>query len=165
MRQKGFTLVEILLALTVTGVVLAGAVLSIYQFMITTTRSNSQVVVLDELNRAALQLKRDLQSSDNATITGNPDNITLEWSNNTYFESENQTTSHLVNYTLSDTNELIRAGDNITSIVARNIESITYTTDYETYIKVDITATSRTFPYKSETLSFRVYRRSQELEE
>ncbi|MFC2041370.1 type II secretion system protein J [Chloroflexota bacterium] len=164
MRQRGFTLVEILLALAVTGVILAGAVLSIYQFMVTTARSNSQVVVLDELNRAALQLKRDLQSQESSNITGNSDILTLNWSNNTYFESENQTTSHLVNYTLSDTNELVRDGDNTTSVVSRHIESISYT-DCETYIKVDITATSPTFPYKSETLSFNVYKRIQEVEE
>ncbi|MFC1985269.1 type II secretion system protein J [Chloroflexota bacterium] len=164
MRQRGFTLVEILLALAVTGVILSGAVLSIYQIMVTTTRSNSQVVVLDELNRATLQLKRDLQSQNSANITGNSDNLTLFWSNNTYFESENQTTFHLVNYTLADTGVLARDSNNTSSVVARHIESISYT-DYGTYIKVVITATRPTFPYKSETFSFSVYKRSQETEE
>ncbi|MFC1939666.1 prepilin-type N-terminal cleavage/methylation domain-containing protein [Chloroflexota bacterium] len=162
MRQKGFTLVEILLALGLTSVVLTGAVLSIYQFMLTTTRSNSQVLVLDELNRAALQIKRDLQSQDTANITGN--DLTLEWDNNTYFESENQTTHHSISYSLSDTGLLVRDGDNTTSVVARQIESINYT-DYGTYIEVVITATSHTFPYKSETLSFNTYKRRQEVEE
>jgi len=163
MRQRGFTLVEILLALAVTGVILVGAVLSIHQFLFTTARSNSLVVVLDELNRAALQLKRDLQSQDSSNITDS-DNLTLSWSNNTYFESENQTTSHLVNFTLSDTGVLVRDGANTISVVARHIESISYT-DYGTYIEVDITATSPTFPYKSETLSFSVYKRRQEAAE
>ncbi|MFC1990233.1 type II secretion system protein J [Chloroflexota bacterium] len=164
MRQRGFTLVEILLALAVTGVILVGAVLSIHQFMFTTARSNSLVVVLDELNRAALQIKRDLQSQDTANITGTSDILTLSWTNNTYFESENQTTYHLVNYTLSDTGVLVRDGDNTTSVVSRHIESISYSAN-QTHVTVDITATSPTFPYKSETLNFSVFKRTQEAEE
>lgn len=159
MTQRGFTLVELLVALAIGSVILTGAMLSIHQFMATTARNNSQVVVMDELNRAALQIKQDLQSRDSANISGN--SITLNWVNNTAFESENTTTAHSSSYILSDTGELQRNYDDTVSIVARHIESISYS-DNGTYIDVVITATSATFPPKSETLSFSIGKRMQE---
>ena len=59
-RVEGFTLIEMLLALAVGGIILTGAVLSIYTIMVTTGRSSSQVVALTDINRATLAIKNDL---------------------------------------------------------------------------------------------------------
>ncbi|MFC1931769.1 type II secretion system protein J [Chloroflexota bacterium] len=156
MRQRGFTLIELLLALAVGSVVLLSAVYIVHQLLTSTARNNSQVVVLDEVNRAALQLKKDLQSRDSANISGDSNVIKLDWINNTAFE-EGGPEAHSVTYSLSD-NNLLRTSDNTTSIVARHIESISYNGS-EGYVDVVVTATSSTFPYRSETLNFRVYKR------
>ncbi len=164
MRQKGFTFIELLLVMAVGSVILTGALLSIQQVIVTTGRSNSQVVVLDEVNRAALQIKKDLQSRNSVNISGSSDLLSLEWTNNTSFEGGGPL-AYSVNYTLSDNNELLRTCDNTTDIttriVARQIDSISYS-ENGTHIDVVITATSSRFPPRSETLSFSVNKRSQE---
>jgi prepilin-type N-terminal cleavage/methylation domain-containing protein len=160
-KQKGFTLVELLVALAVGTVILTGAAGAVYQLIKTTANTNSQVVVLDEINRVVLQLKKDLQSRESANISAGYDAITLHWVNQTAFEEECPQV-YSITYSLSDSN-LMRTSDNTTSIVARQIESISYN-GTEDYVDVVVTATSSKFPYKSKTLSFRVYKRMEETE-
>ena len=160
-KAEGFTLLEVLVAMAIGSVLLTVAVPSIYQVIYGTARSNSQVVVLDEVNRAALQIKKDLQSRDSANISGNSDVLALDWANRTAFESESGVTNHSSLYTLSDMGELRRTYDGTVGIIARQIESISYS-DGGDYIDVVITATSPTIPYRSETLSFSVYKRMEE---
>ncbi len=161
MRQRGFTLIEVLVTLAVSSVLLTGAVLSIQQIMVTTSRNNSQVVVLDEVNRAALQFKKDLQSRDSANISADSHAITINWIDNASF-APGSPQAYTASYGLSGTN-LLRTGDNTTTIVARRINNISFSQN-GVYINVAITATSSSFPYKSETISFSIDRRIPETE-
>ncbi len=166
MRQRGFTLLELLVALAVGSLLLTGAVLSIQQVLITTGRSNSQVVVLDEVHRAVLRIKKDIQSYTSADLTDlQIAPTTFEWTDQTGFAGEDAR-RHDPTYSLSDT-ELLRTSDNITVILGRHIEYLSFievVTDNGTYIDVVITATSSTFPPRSETLSFRVYKRTEKVQ-
>ena len=165
MRQRGFTLIEVLVVLGVGSVLLLSALLTIQQILVNTGRSNSQVVVLDEVHRAALQIKKDLQSHQSANLTDlQSAPTTLSWIDQTGFAPEDDRT-HSSTYTLSDTGELARTttSDNITAILGRHITSLSFTENGENgSIDVVITATSSTFPPRSETLSFRVYKRAEE---
>lgn len=169
MRQRGFTLVELLVALAVGTVLLLGASLSVNQILVNSGRSNSQVVVLDEVHRAALQIKKDIQSCSNTTLTtgtltdlqSGP--VTFGWTDQTDFAPEDAR-DHESTYTLSGT-ELIRTFDNMTGILGRQIEYLSFTknvTENATYIDVVITANSSTSPPRSETLSFSVRKRIEE---
>ncbi len=162
MRQKGFTLVELLVALAIGSMITTGVVIGIQQVFMGTTSSKSQVLVLDEVNRATLQLKKDLQSRDSANISGDSHAITLNWINNTAFE-DGGPQPHSATYYLSGT-RLLRSGDNATRIVGRQIESIIFS-ENGSYINVVITANTSGFPYRSETLSFSVTGRIDEVEE
>ena len=159
MGQRGFTLLEILVTLAIGSVLLVGAFLSINQILLSTGRSNSQVVVLDEVHRAALRIKKDIQAHTSADLTDLQDGPTIfRWIDQTGFAPEDER-NHNSTYSLSGT-ELVRTFDGTPSILGRHITSLSFT-DNGTYIYVVITATSSTFPPRSETLSFRVYQRTE----
>ena len=78
MTQRGFTLIELLVALAVGSLVIVGALGAIYQVVWGTSRTNSQVVALNEVNRAALYLKKDLSTYNTAELSDEqPDSITI----------------------------------------------------------------------------------------
>ena len=161
MRQKGFTLVELLVVMAVGGVILVGALLTIHQVMLGTGRTNSQVVALTEVNHAALQIKKDLMMTQTTDLTTVPQSsVMLNWTDYTGFETGNQT--HSSSYVLSGT-ELLRTYDGTVSIVGRNITSLGFTQD-DRVINVVITATGSGAPQRSETLKFSAYIRAAEIE-
>ena len=161
MRQKGFTLVELLVALAVSSVLLTGALLSFQQVVVGTGRSNSQVIALNDVNRAALAIRKDLMMTQSTDLTDNVSqsgSVWLGWTDYTGWAGDNAT--HSISYTLPGT-VLQRTYDNGTpSIVGRNITSIVFTQD-DRVINVTITATSPGFPPRSETLTFGVYTRTE----
>ena len=164
MRQKGFTLVEVLVVMAVGGVIMMGIVLAIHQVVWGTDRSNSQVVALTNVAHAARSIKKDLIMTQNTDLTdGVPQSsVTLTWIDYTSFASGNETSSHSSSYTLSGT-QLQRTYDGTESIVGRNITSIGFTQDGRV-INVVITATGPGASQRNETLKFSVYRRTEEVE-
>ncbi|MFC2010192.1 hypothetical protein ACFLVU_01560 [Chloroflexota bacterium] len=119
--------------------------------------------MMDDLHRVALQVKKDLQSQQSANLTDlqyNP--TTLYWTEQTGFAPEDER-AHYSTYSLSDTT-LWRTTDNVTSILGRNITYLSFAENGE-YIDVVITATSPSFPPRTETLNFSVNKRSEEIEE
>jgi len=163
MGQRGFTLLELLVGLAVGSVLLLAALLSINQILVSTGRSNSQVVVLDEVHRAALRIKKDIQAHTSANLTDlqyGP--TTFSWIDQTGFVPPEDERDHNSIYSLSGT-ELVRTFDDTPGILGRHITSLSFT-DNGTYVYVVITATSSTFPPRSETLSFRVYQRTWEVQ-
>ena len=61
MRQKGFTLIELMVTLAVSSVIIVGALAATHQVVLGTSRTNSQVVTLTDVHQAALRLKKDLE--------------------------------------------------------------------------------------------------------
>ncbi len=165
MRQKGFTLLELLVALAVGSVILTGVVLSLQQILLGTDRSNSQVVALTDIDRAVLEIKKDLMMTQSTNLTdGSPipqSSVMLSWIDYTSFGSSNQT-SHSSRYTLSG-KELRRNYDGTVSIVGRNITSLGFTQNGKA-ITVAITATGPGIRQRSETLEFSAHIRAEEIE-
>ena len=164
MRQKGFTLLELLVTLAVSSVLLTGVVLSIYQVVWGTDRSNSQVVALTDIDHAALSIKKDLMMTQNTDlIEGEPrSSVTLTWIDYTSFATANETSLHSSSYTLSGT-ELRRNYNGTLGIVGRNISSISFTHNGR-IIAVAITATGPGVAQRSATLNFSTYIRAEEVE-
>ncbi len=164
MKQKGFTLVEVLVVTAIGGVLMMGLMLSIHNVVWGSARSNNQVIALTDINHAALRIKKDLMMTQYTNLTDNvsQDSVTLSWIDYTGFVSENQSTYHSSSYALSGT-ELQRNYDSTVSIVGRNITSISFTQNGKA-ISVVITATSAEGPEQSETLKFSAYIRSEEIE-
>lgn len=161
MRQKGFTLVEVLVILAVGSVITLGALLTFQQIFVGTGRSNSQVIAVTDVNQAALRIKKDLIMAQNTDLTDNvtqSGSVLLGWTDYT-----GNSTDHSISYALSGI-ELQRDYDGTVSIIGRKITSISFTQDGRV-VNVVITATSSTFPPRSKTLEFRVYKRAEGLPE
>ena len=166
MRQKGFTFIELLLVMAVSGVLLVGAVLSIQQVAFGTSRSNSQVVALTDLDHAALLIKKDLMMTQfTPDLTdGDPvpqSSVTLTWIDYSSFVSDNQS-YHSSSYNLTGT-ELWRNYDGTVRIAGRHITSVGFTRNGRV-INVVITAAGPGAIEQSETVEFSGYMRAEEVE-
>jgi len=159
MRQKGFTLVELLLALAITGVMLPVLVLVIHCILVNTINNNDKIEVLSNVDSAALHLRSDLQQAQNTNLSenGTPQNsCTLTWVDISGFTTDNAT-SHSCTYTLVG-NNLERTYDGITSIIGRQIKHIEFCQN-GSFIDVTITsadAESLRQQYKTLNLSIGV---------
>ena len=163
MRQKGFTLVEVLVVLAVGSVIATGALLTFQQITVGTGRSNSQVIAATDVNQAALRLKKDLMMAQETDLTDNvtqSGSVLLNWADLT----GGNVTAHSISYTLSGT-ELQRDYDDgsVVSIVGWHITYLVFTQDGRV-VDVTITASGSGVPQRSETLTFSVYRRSEVIE-
>ena len=163
MRQKGFTLIEVLVVLAVGSLVMASAAGIFYQTIVGTSRTNSQVIVLTDVHQAALQIRKDLQMAQDTDLTAEvKDSATLSWIDYTIFEiEETETRDHSSDYVLSGS-ELQRTYDGTTTIVGRNITYLGFTRD-DRAVNVVITATQGGSSPRSETLEFSVYLRAEGL--
>jgi len=169
MRQKGFTLIEVLVAMAVGGVLMMGVVASIFGVATGTSRSNSQGIVLTDVNRAAWHITKDLQMANSTGITAgesvvlSPESsVTLRWTDYTSaFEPEGAEKNHTSKYSLTDNGELVRTYDSTPpSIVGRHIKSLRFTQQEEWGVNVVIIATGPTTQQRSKTLEFSVHMRS-----
>jgi len=167
MKQKGFTLIEILVVMAVSGMVMAVALLTIYQIVWGTERSNDQVMALTDAHYAAMWLKWDLQMAQNTNLAdGNPvpkSSVSLSWIDNTGFVAANES-AHSSNYTLSGT-ELLRNCDGKTKIVGRHISSIGFIQN-GSVVTCNLTATGPGIMERVENLEFSVitHMRSEEVQ-
>jgi len=161
MRQRGFTLVELLVALAIGSVVLTGTLLTIHQVVLGTIRARSQTVALNDVNLAAAHIKEDIMMAQSTSLTDEDlipqRSLTLMWFDYTLFTGVSQTL-HTCTYTLSGT-ELLRTYDGTASIVGRNITSIGFTQSGKV-VTSNITATGTSIQERSRTLSFGVRMRS-----
>ena len=163
MTQRGFTLIEVLVVMAISGVVLLSIVWGIQMVIFGTARSNSQVVALDEVNRASLRIKRDLSTYNDVNLTVEPpDLITINWTDQT-FELNKGPREYEVTYSLSGT-ELLRIytkddSPTPTQIIGRHITYLSFARNEvnDRFIDVVITTTICGMAPRSETVRFSVY--------
>ncbi len=171
MRQKGFTLLEIMVVMAISGILMVGIVVSIFQVVSATGRSNSHGVALTDVSQAALYLKKDFQMAqrtdmgfveDPVVVVLSSENVTLGWTDFTTPESEEEQMNHYVTYSLSDNGVLERAYDGIlpTMIIGRHITYLRFTQLDESVVNIVITATGTQPQQYSKTIEFSVYMRS-----
>lgn len=159
MNQKGFTLLELLVTIAISGVILLGVVISINQIVEGTIRSGNDVSVLSDINNATRILKEDLIMAQSTDLSATPkSSAVLSWTDFSSFQAS-EYVSHTVIYALSGTN-LMRTYDDETSIAGRNISSISFT-QVDRVITTVITATSIRDEQKSETLTLSSYIRTE----
>jgi len=163
MTQRGFTLIELLVALAVGSLVIVVALGGIHQVVWGTSRTNSQVVALNEVNRAASYLKNDLSTYSDVDLTVvPPDLITIDWTDETY-QPGGGTPEYKATYRLSGTDlKRIYTIDSTPmpeQIVGRHITYLGFTRNEvnDRFIDVVITATEGDMTPRSETLEFSVY--------
>jgi len=79
--QKGFTLIEILVAMLVGGMLLSGLVVAIFQTFGITSRSSTQITALEEVRNVAYWISKDVRMTDNTSLVYGieEDGVDLRW--------------------------------------------------------------------------------------
>ncbi|MFH0768779.1 MAG: prepilin-type N-terminal cleavage/methylation domain-containing protein [Chloroflexota bacterium] len=168
MREKGFTLVELLVALAVSSVIVVSTGQIIHSILVTNVRGNGQVVALTDINRAVLAIRNDLlmaQSTD--LVDGVPkSSANLTWFDYTSSFGTSFGTDHSASYSLVG-RELRRNYDGVESIVGRQVISISFTQSVTSTGKaatVSISTGNTTLSPGVETMIFSVHLRPEEIE-
>jgi len=97
--QKGFTLVELLIVIAITGLITGGITLTIFQVFDINTRSTNRMAAISQLQNAGLWVSQDAQMAQNVDPEDDPDTLELELLTLTWTDWEGGD-SHVVNYTL-----------------------------------------------------------------
>ena len=122
--QKGFTLLELLAALSITGVIMLTATGLIFHELRGTAIAKGTVTASYEIGNTALWFSRDAMAAATSTLVDGAapvDTVTLRWTD--WYNIEG--TPHQSTYWLSGT-ELKRAFDGVTSTVARHFSSVAF---------------------------------------
>jgi len=160
MNQKGFTLMEILVVMLVGGMIMAAGLLSMYQTIWGTARTNDQVRALTEANVAAMWLKADLgMVQETSLVDGDPNpqsTLTMTWTDlTTSFDGQTVPVDHTIQYVLNGTN-LVRTYDTNSKVIARNITSVGFKRSGN-YVSVSISAKGPGIIGQSRALAISVY--------
>jgi len=136
------TLVEILVALAITGLITGILVTAIYQIYQVTGWGSNQMRVQHDLQNAATWLNRDVVSASSAEVTGSQMILTIP-----YYPSGTYTYTadiRTITYTFS-TAEKTLARDSVTSTVtvARHVEDVAFSGTGTVTSVITITITSQ----------------------
>ena len=77
--ESGMTLVELLVALGIAGVIMGVVAASLSQFLGATARGNDHLAVVHDQRDALYWLNRDAQMAVSALATVQPNSVTLNW--------------------------------------------------------------------------------------
>lgn len=69
-RQKGFTLLEIVVALGIVGAVVASIAMTITTLLMNSQQPGTQQILLLQVQQAGYQMPRDINMSNNVTLSG-----------------------------------------------------------------------------------------------
>ena len=118
--QRGMTLIELLMALGISGVIIGALGASIYTIMSVTGRGNAEISLLRDIQSASHWISNDVRMASDITLTGGvPANgMVLEW-------DDSEGNPHSGNYTHAG-RELIRSFNGTSSIIAWNVSSVEF---------------------------------------
>ena len=119
--QRGFTLVEVMVAIAITGLISGGVTMAISQVLNVNARSSPRLVALNQVEKATYWISLDARMAQTVQTSpgaGFPLNLTwVEWDN----------TVHQVSYSLDSgrlqRSQSINGGQPTTTVVARHIDT------------------------------------------
>ena len=161
MNQKGFTLIEILVAMLVGGMITAGVITGIFQIVYGAGQIREENVALSDIDSAAHWLTRDAilgQSTD--LVDGAPEvsQMTLTWNDFTWWAEQEESVSHYVTYTYSGT-ALQRNYDGVVTTVGRHLTNVGFSLDGRMVI-ITLTSSLEEEPRSTVTRNYKIYMRA-----
>ena len=97
-RQRGFTLVELLVAIAIASVITAGITFAVMQLLTINTRASNHMVAIRQVQQAGKEVSKDALQTQSVNTTGSADFLTLNWIG---WAAGNTTgTNHTIIYTL-----------------------------------------------------------------
>ena len=163
MNQKGFTLIEILVAMLVGGMITAGVITGIFQIVYGAGEIKRESVALADIDNAAHWLTRDVvlgQSTD--LVDGAPlpvSQMTLTWDDSTWWAEQEESVSHSVIYTYSGT-ALQRNYDGVVTTVGRHLTDVGFSLDGR-LVTITLTSSPEGEPRSTVTRSYTIYMRAE----
>ena len=127
MRQKGFTLIEILVALPIAAAILVVVVSSFFQIVQGRVDIAQKSIAISDIDNAVHWLTRDLILAQETSLTdGAPptSSLTISWSDLTHWAEDEGVVDYSASYVLSG-NQLVRTYNGEETIVGR------YLTDFD----------------------------------
>ncbi len=124
-KQRGFTLLEIVIALAITGTLASGITMTISQIFTSNARDSARMTAIQDVQSAVYWLSRDVQIAQNTPDSGFPLQLRwVEWETNDSYE---------VTYRINNGQFLralsVNGGTATETIVANHIDSDTSKTD------------------------------------
>jgi len=160
--EKGFTLIEVLVAIAITALIAGAASMTTFQLVNGTKRSNDHMTAVNQVGNAGYWVSRDAQMSENFTVENltPPEFLVLGWT------EEDIGYEHQVIYTLEAMpgsnlkrlmrNHSINGGSNVITLVAQFIDPDPAKTECE-FINGTLTLTVTASPsLHSETRVYKV---------
>lgn len=172
MKQRGFTLIELVLAMAVSGLLVATATAAIYQTVKSEAKNNGTAIALTDIDRAVHWLTQDTgQGQTTDLIDGAPpvSSMTLWWQDLTSWALEDEAVSHYVTYCFNQdctdppcdaesTRELRRDCDGEITTVGKYLTTVEFSLDGR-IITVTLTSSAPSYPNESETRTYKLYLR------
>lgn len=101
--QGGFTLLELIIAIAIAGLITAGITVAIMQILTVNHRASNHMIAVRQVQQAGKEVSKDTLQSQNITYDGSSGfNLTLAWKNP-------EDAPNVVTYTISEANELARS--------------------------------------------------------
>ena len=152
-RERGFTLIEILVAMAIGGLLVPVVVSGIFAVTRGTQQINTDLVILQDIDGASTWINRDLSQALTTDVVsedplGPVNHMRVDWIDLTGWATEGAE-AHYAEYTLSGSN-LLRDYNGTSQIVARRISSIAFS-HVDDFITVVIGSTLRD---TTETLTY-----------
>ena len=127
--QQGFTIVELLVGMAISGMIMSAIVSGIFQMIHGTARVNNGLIVQQDIDRASSWFNRDLsqaQTTDIVDLAAPVNNIRVDWTDLTGWATEGAE-DHYVEYDIvPGTTNLKREQDGESRIIARYVANIEF---------------------------------------
>jgi prepilin-type N-terminal cleavage/methylation domain-containing protein len=161
LNQKGFTLIEILIATAISGILALGISIAISQITTVNANSTARMEAIKQIELSIDRIRVDVQMAQEI-YTSDPDPspnanvfLALKW-------TEWNNTSHSIKYYWDTTNQLSRLpSEGTLNAIAKNIDSRpAVVLPNSSYLRITLSATVGTYRPATETRVFEVKRRA-----
>jgi len=165
-HQRGFTIIEVLIAIAIAGIVGGGVITAVFQVMTTSLDNSARMTAIKEIENSIRWITDDAlmaQTISSLGPSGFP--LTLSWVE--WDMASSQHITHSVVYDLQGAEFTQRASVNggppVTTVLIHHLDVDTLMTNcnfFSGVLTVKMTATVQGYRTAAETRTFRIYPRS-----
>ena len=162
MKQKGFTLIEVLVGMLVGGMIMSAVIGSVYQITTGTGKVNWESTTLADMENAAHCIVRDVMMAHSTDLEpGEPpmDGLHISWQDLTNAALLEESVAHSITYTHSG-KELQRNYDGVVTIIGRDLDDVSFGINGRV-VSVNMTSTREGYEGATITRKYLIYLRSQ----
>jgi prepilin-type N-terminal cleavage/methylation domain-containing protein len=132
-KSSGFTMIETLVAVAITGIIIAGLTSGIFQITGLSQSEKNELIVIRDLDTAGNWFVRDF-----VPATSIPASVTLTPGHNmlSITQSVETTGNTVVIYTIDSNQELLRTSGSVSTLVAIKISEVEYTLGWPATVQI-----------------------------